>query len=67
MTDDPNPDQGWYFNLRTHQVQHHDRGRADDLLGPYPDEETARRALEIAAERTRQADAQDAERDDDEQ
>jgi hypothetical protein len=30
-------------------------------LGPYPDEATARRALEIARERTRKADAEDAE------
>ncbi|MDA3628456.1 hypothetical protein OU415_23695 [Saccharopolyspora sp. WRP15-2] len=65
MTEDPNPDPGWYFNLRTHQVEHHDRARAADLLGPYPDEETARRALEIAAERTRRADAEDEKWDDD--
>jgi hypothetical protein len=57
---DPNPDQGWYFNTRTNQVEHGERGRSIDLLGPYPDEATARRALDIAKERTRQADAADA-------
>jgi hypothetical protein len=57
---DPNPDQGWYYNTKTNQVEHLERGRAIDLLGPYPDEATARRALEIARERTKQADAEDA-------
>ncbi|RZQ62576.1 hypothetical protein [Amycolatopsis suaedae] len=62
MTDDrdPSPDEGWYYNTRTNQVEHHERSRGVDLLGPYPDEATARRALEIARERTRQADAEDA-------
>jgi hypothetical protein len=60
---DPNPDPGWFYNTRTKQVEHHERGRSIDLLGPYPDEATARRALEIAKERTRQADAADAEWD----
>ncbi|KZB82470.1 hypothetical protein [Amycolatopsis regifaucium] len=60
MSSDPNPDQGWYFNTKTNQVEHLERGRSIDLLGPYPDEATARRALEIAKERTRQADAEDA-------
>lgn len=58
---DPNPDTGWYYNTRTGEVEHLERSRAIDLLGPYPDEATARRALEIARERTRKADAEDAE------
>jgi hypothetical protein len=60
VDDDPNPDPGWYYNTRTHKVEHRDRGRSIDLLGPYPDEATARHALDIARERTRQADADDA-------
>ncbi|MBE1498459.1 hypothetical protein H4696_005559 [Amycolatopsis lexingtonensis] len=59
MSKDPNPDQGWYYNTRTNQVEHLERSRSVDLLGPYPDEATARRALDIARERTRQADAAD--------
>ena len=59
MVDDPNPDQGWYYNTRTNEVEHLARGRGIDLLGPYPDEATARRALEIARERTQQADTAD--------
>ena len=54
------PGSGWYFNVVTGQVEHGERSRGGDLLGPYPDEATARRALEIAHERTRQADAEDA-------
>ena len=52
-------DEGWYFNVRTKKVEHHDRSRGSDLLGPYPDEATAARALEIAKERTEKADAED--------
>ncbi|SEF36214.1 hypothetical protein SAMN05421837_109372 [Amycolatopsis pretoriensis] len=65
MSKDPNPDQGWYYNTRTKQVEHLERSRGIDLLGPYPDEATARRALDIAKERTRQADAADASWNDD--
>lgn len=54
--EDPNPDEGWYYNTRTGQVEHLKRSRSIDLLGPYPDEATARRALEIARERTEKAD-----------
>ena len=50
---------GWYFNVITNKVEHHDRSPGRDLLGPYPDEATAGRALEIAHERTQKADAED--------
>jgi hypothetical protein len=56
---DPAPDQGWYYNVVTGQVEHLERSKGSDLLGPYPDEATARRALEIAHERTKKADAED--------
>ncbi|MFJ1761643.1 hypothetical protein ACIOD2_15080 [Amycolatopsis sp. NPDC088138] len=59
MAKDANPDPGWYYNTRTNQVEHLERGRGIDLLGPYPDEATARQALDIAKERTRRADAED--------
>ncbi|WP_028851406.1 hypothetical protein [Thermocrispum municipale] len=64
-TDDPDPDKGWYFNTRTGQVEHLKRSRSIDLLGPYPDEATARRALEIARKRTEEADRADREWDGD--
>ncbi len=52
-------DEGWYFNVRTRKVEHHDRSPGSDLLGPYPDEATAAGALEIARARTEKADAED--------
>lgn len=58
---DPNPDKAWYFNTKTGEVEHLELSRSIDRLGPYPDEATARRALEIARERTRAADQADAE------
>ncbi|ASR34387.1 hypothetical protein BAY61_04560 [Prauserella marina] len=58
---DPNPDTGWWFNTRTGEVEHGNLSRGIDRLGPYPDEATARSALEIARERTKRADAADAE------
>ena len=60
MASDPNPDQGWYYNTRTNQVEHLEKSRSVDLLGPYPDEATARRALDIVRERNKQADSADA-------
>lgn len=58
-TKDPNPEQGWWYNTRTGEVEHGEVSRAADRMGPYPDEATARRALEIARERTRDADEAD--------
>lgn len=58
---DPNPPTGWWYNTRTGQVEHGELSRAIDLMGPYPDEATARRAMEIAQERTKQADRAEAE------
>lgn len=52
--------EGWYFNVVTKEVEHHDRSKGSDLLGPYPDEVTASRAMDIAHERTQKADAEDA-------
>lgn len=52
----------WYC-LNHHRVEPTEGCAYKDRLGPYPDRETAARALEIAAERTRQADAYDEEWD----
>ncbi|WP_130341877.1 hypothetical protein [Herbihabitans rhizosphaerae] len=61
MTEDGNPDPGWYFCMKHNTVEHGDICRAADRLGPYPDEATASRALEIARERTEAADKADRE------
>ncbi|KID27966.1 hypothetical protein [Prauserella rugosa] len=62
---DANPPSGWWYNTRTGEVEHGEVSRSIDLLGPYPDEATARQALEIARSRTEEADAADAEWNDD--
>ncbi|MEU0884804.1 hypothetical protein ABZ345_39955 [Lentzea sp. NPDC005914] len=50
---------GWYFCL-THQTVEQGKGcKGPDRMGPYPDEATAARALEIARERTKAADEAD--------
>lgn len=46
----------WYFCLKHRQVEPKAGCRAAERLGPYPDRETAARALEIAEERTKAAD-----------
>jgi len=59
-TDGSDAGEGWYFNVVTKKVEHHERSKGSDLLGPYADEVTAGRALEIAHGRTQKADAEDA-------
>lgn len=49
---DNNPDPGWYFCTKHNTVEHGNVCRAADRLGPYPDKETASRALEIAKARS---------------
>ena len=50
---------GWYFCL-THQTVEQGKGcKGPDRMGPYSDEATAARALEIARERTKAADESD--------
>lgn len=52
-------DDGWYYSLVDGKVVRADEVRAVDRLGPYPDRETAARALEIARERTEANDRDD--------
>lgn len=49
----------WFFCLLHNEVEQEAGCRAGDRLGPYPDRETAARALQIANERTEQADRDD--------
>lgn len=60
MADDDTGSEGWYYNTISGEVEHREHSRGMDLLGPYPDEATARRAPEIAHERAEKADAEDA-------
>lgn len=52
---------GWYYCLRHQRAEPYEGCRDADRLGPYPDRETASRALDIAKERTEAADAADRE------
>lgn len=52
-------DDGWYFCLKHQQVEPVAGCRAAVRMGPYPDRETASRALEIAKKRTDDADEAD--------
>jgi hypothetical protein len=54
-------DDKWYYCVSDGSVRQGKDARGLDRMGPYPDRETAARALEIAAERNRAAD--DADRD----
>lgn len=60
---DGNPDPGWYYCVKHQRVEHGRLCRAIDRMGPYPDEETASHALEIARARTEAEDARDADWD----
>ncbi|MDL5156662.1 hypothetical protein [Actinomycetospora termitidis] len=51
----------WYYCLKHKTVEPYDGCRAADRLGPYPDPDTAARALEIAHERTEAEDRRDRE------
>lgn len=51
----------WYYCLKHNAVEPYDGCRAADRLGPYPDKDTAARALEIARERTEEEDRRDRE------
>ncbi|OLS99802.1 hypothetical protein BJF90_37845 [Pseudonocardia sp. CNS-004] len=55
------PDEQWFYCLKHRAVEPPEGCRAADRLGPYPDRETAARALEIAKERTEAADEADQE------
>ncbi|MBC3192776.1 hypothetical protein H7X46_17055 [Pseudonocardia sp. C8] len=52
-------DEQWFYCLKHNTVETQDGCRAADRLGPYPDRETAARALEIARERTEAEDRKD--------
>lgn len=52
-------DDGWYYDVRTKTVSQGKESGALDRMGPYPDRESAERAIQIAAERNKAADKAD--------
>lgn len=51
MGEDIGRNTAYYYNLTTGQVEPEGQSKAKDLLGPFPDPETAARALDIVRER----------------
>jgi len=47
----------FYYNIKTGQVEEGRKSSWTDLMGPYPDRETAEKALDIARARTQEWDA----------
>lgn len=58
MSDD---DKQWYFSISDGSVSQGKSPNVFDRMGPYPDRESAERALQTAAERNKAADDADAE------
>ncbi len=56
MSDD---DKQWYFSLSNGSVSQGKAANVFDRMGPYPDRESAERALQTAAERNKAADDAD--------
>ncbi|AFR09366.1 MULTISPECIES: hypothetical protein [Nocardiopsis] len=54
-------DDGWWFCLKHDEVEHGKGCPNSQRLGPYPDRETAARALSIAAERNEAWDEEESE------
>jgi len=49
----------WYYCLEHHQVEPEHGCANSERMGPYPDKESAEHALELAAQRTAELDAED--------
>jgi hypothetical protein len=61
MGDEIGRNTAFYYNLKTHAVEEEGQSKAKDLLGPFPDRETAANALQIIREREEQKAAEDRE------
>jgi hypothetical protein len=54
-----NSDTKWYYCLTHNKAEQGVGCKGGDRMGPYPDENTATRALELARERTKAEDKKD--------
>ncbi len=61
MGDDIGRNTAFYYNLTTGQVEEEGQSKAKDLLGPFPDRESAARALQTIREREERKKAEDRE------
>lgn len=51
MGDEIGQNTAFYYNIKTHQVEPEGQSKAKDLLGPFPDQESAANALQRIHER----------------
>ena len=61
MGDDIGRNTAFYYNLPTHQVEEEGQSKAKDLLGPFPDRESAANALQTIRDREQKKSAEDRE------
>jgi hypothetical protein len=61
MGDDIGRNTAFYYNLTTGQVEEEGQSKAKDLLGPFPDRESAARALQTIREREERKNTEDRE------
>jgi len=61
MGDDIGRNTAFYYNLKTHQVEEEGQSKAKDLLGPYPDRQSAANALQAVHDRELKLSEQDRE------
>ena len=59
MRDEIGRNTTYWYNVRTGQVEEEGQSKASDLLGPFPDRESAAAALEIVREREERKKAED--------
>ena len=60
MGDEIGQSRGFYYNIKTGQVEREGVSKAKELLGPFDTEQEAANALEIIREREQRKDAEDA-------
>jgi hypothetical protein len=61
MGDDIGRNTAFYYNLTTGQVEEEGQSKAKDLLGPFPDRESAAHALQTIREREERKNTEDRE------
>ena len=61
MSDETGQSEGFYYNIKTRQVERWGKSMAKELLGPFDTAEEAANALEIIREREQRKEAEDRE------
>ena len=59
MGDEVGRNTAFFYNIKTGQVEEEGQSKATELLGPYPDRESAANALAAAHEREQRKQAED--------